>query len=688
MIIRHDDTPVTLTIFQGVKHETGRRELSTVGDVLRGLLEPQPRTADKLAGGGWSPATFKGDHRARPDVEAVWALGFDVDEEPVPSVGEIVAAVRHRGAVHNTWSHGLATEKNVNGSARYRLLVVLSRPVSGGEYDRLWQHVAGRFGFKVGQASKDPSRFWFAPCAAHDGAFEAADIPGKPLDVDAVLSSLPPVSEPPRPDPTAAPAVKTGTRESIDLAAQMLGSQWPPKGKRHHAQLALAGALCRDGWEQAETLEFLCHVCRVAGDEDRDKRASTVADTYRKSAEERAKYTGWATLERYVPPSIVGAARDMLKKYEAPWVLGVAAPAEKLGGDEPRWMTAAERALKIGGPTSRLATGFPTIDACTRGGPALRKVVVIGGAPGAGKTATAIQMAYGWASQGIHVAVLASDEDADGLLTRFGQLAGSSRDDIENGDANTRSKLAEWCEAHPNLMLVDGDDTAVSVEAVSKRLRQAAGAGPSVLIVDSIQTVPIKGETRDETLRARTDAVVSALKHAAKVDGHLVIATSEVSRAAYRNKDQAENIDPLAAFKESGAIEYGVGLAMVLVSQAGSSDLVDAVVAKNRLGVGKPRFLLQLNHARAAVTETDQRATDATDPLAKYKAAVLALFELTENQEGKAQGFSQLSKNVIKARVTGRATYINEAIDALLDVGRLRNGETGGIRRARPDELS
>jgi predicted ATP-dependent serine protease len=71
-----------------------------------------------------------------------------------------------------------------------------------------------------------------------------------------------------------------------------------------------------------------------------------------------------------------------------------------------------------------------TLDAATRGGSLLRKVAVIGGARGAGKTALLVRLAYTWLRRGVPVGVLASDKDADGLLTRFGQLGEPERPTI------------------------------------------------------------------------------------------------------------------------------------------------------------------------------------------------------------------------------------------------------------------
>jgi hypothetical protein len=104
------------------------------------------------------------------------------------------------------------------------------------------------------------------------------------------------------------------------------------------------------------------------------------------------------------------------------------------------------------------------------------------------------------------------------------------------------------------------------------------------------------------------------MKHAAKVDGHLVLAPCELSRGSYRKAD--ERIDDLAAFKESGGIEYGVAVAVVLRSVPDGDGLVEATIPKNRLGQKLP-FRLTLDHRRARFTETTMQPIDEDEEQAE-----------------------------------------------------------------------
>ncbi len=299
----------------------------------------------------------------------------------------------------------------------------------------------------------------------------------------------------------------------------------------------------------------------------------------------------------------------------------------------PRWLTPAERALQLGSSAPRMSTGLATLDEWTRGGFVGGKVVAICGAPGAGKTTLAGQLARRYHGGGHAVAILACDEDADAILIRWGQAEGLVREQLESGHPDARRVLAEAVDS-PRLLLVDGDeDQGATVELVAGRLATLAGATslPGVLVVDSIQTARV--DAADASLERRTsvDLVVAALRRTAKVHGHLVIATSEVGRAYYRDRHTAPS-SALAAGKESGGIEYGVGVQLVLASVAGESDVIAVTVAKSRLGrhdAEAPAFRLRLDRARASLDEVDappvERDRDPTEADAKMLVELVRL---------------------------------------------------------------
>lgn len=329
----------------------------------------------------------------------------------------------------------------------------------------------------------------------------------------------------------------------------------------------------------------------------------------------------------------------------------------------PSWLTPADRARKLGKTGVRLPPSLPTLDKATRGGLRTKKVVVLGGAPGAGKTTLAVQQGLAWAMAGVHVAIAAADEEADGLLIRVGQNLGFHREDLEDGIPEAKELLAERLEELvPTLLLVDQDEENVALEAVSLELKRRAAGAPSVLIVDSIQTVRTIASVQADGPRARVDAVVAAMKHSAKADEHLVLATCELSRGAYRKAD--DRIEDMAAFKESGGIEYGVSLAMVLRSVPEGDGTVDVSMPKNRMGQKLP-FRLALDHLRAKFSETTYAPPEDEDAYARFEALSAKVIALLSRDTTLA------TPTAIALRLGGRKQAALQAVKDLIERGRI-----------------
>lgn len=233
----------------------------------------------------------------------------------------------------------------------------------------------------------------------------------------------------------------------------------------------------------------------------------------------------------------------------------------------------------------RVRTGLPILDAACRGGIPLGKRVVVGGAPGAGKTTLLTQWSLNLARQGCKVVFLATDENADAIAIRLGQLLGGNRDKLERGDPEELAKVRSGLDTLPLDLLED-----LTIEQAVTRL---GTTGPRVLVVDSLQTARCDEHARLRGKRGRIEANVRALKIAAR-SGALVLATSELSRQGYRAKT---GVGSIADYKGSGDIEYDVDLGLAMRTfDRGQSSQVE--VTKSRIG-GKPDFVLYLDPVRA-----------------------------------------------------------------------------------------
>jgi replicative DNA helicase len=345
------------------------------------------------------------------------------------------------------------------------------------------------------------------------------------------------------------------------------------------------------------------------------------------------------------------------------------------------WPTPADRARALGSSGPPMPTGFDTLDRACRGGPRAGGMVAIGGAPGGGKTSWATQLGLNYARAGYATTIVASDETADGLLIRIGQALGFARELLEAGHPETKERLAQALQAIPTLQLLEIDEVDATLEEIAEQLRARAEARPSVLVVDSIQSMAEREDGDD--IRARVNAVVATLKRAYR-SGSLVIATSELSKAAYRNKDPRERITDLSSFKESGAIEHAVYTGIVLRSVAGENGLFDGVIPKNRWGSTGGAFRLAMNFVTAQFQEEAAPVVngEAPDERSLLDADMEAVLELLA--AAPVDGGTRIIASAMKLKTGMPKGRVEAALDGLKAEKRIVNKGTNQAPRWEP----
>jgi KaiC/GvpD/RAD55 family RecA-like ATPase len=297
-----------------------------------------------------------------------------------------------------------------------------------------------------------------------------------------------------------------------------------------------------------------------------------------------------------------GYLRDVERGSAAIGITSTAAAAPEVRSAAGPYQTMGEILLAMDVSATRLSTGLPSLDAATNGLPA-KKLIVVQGGPGAGKTGLSLQLGVTAAAHGWAVAVLAADEDDAGLVVRVAQMIGFDRHALESKDGHPiRVEAAAKLDDRLPILVVDADIHGATVESVSEELVRRRGERPSMLIIDSIQEARAAGSDDAESPRLRVNAVLKTIKRETKLHGHLTIAISEVSRGRYAAKDKNERTNALAGGKESGGIEYGCAVLMDLSTVADEVGMIDVEIAKNRLGE-KTTLRLRQDFARCAFVE-------------------------------------------------------------------------------------
>ncbi len=273
------------------------------------------------------------------------------------------------------------------------------------------------------------------------------------------------------------------------------------------------------------------------------------------------------------------------------------------------------------GPLVHVATGLPTLDQLTGGGPPLGVPFVVNGAPNSGKTGLALQFAETAMAHGCVVGIVAADSDADDYTMRILQRRGFSREACER---RNQADLAAMDAASAGLPLrvysVDRTIEAAAQETVSR-----ASCAPAVLVVDSIQTARSAREGSGPRYEAITERM-NAIRAIAARHRLLVIVISEMNRGGYRTSNAADRVSDMASSSGSGAIEYAARLGVSLRSVEGEKDLVELRIWKNKYGPDHREkelgIFLRLDRARQEFAEDSGFRPATSDDRAEARAAM------------------------------------------------------------------
>lgn len=285
--------------------ETWPKKQAAIVEALAAAADKKARDAIKLLIPAIVPGRFAGARRLAAECLGRQVVMHDFDAVCAETFDDACERIRAQLPDRFLAIHTTATERNEDGSWRLRAVEVLDREATLEEWERKVKPHMQAAG--ADKQTLDIARLLYVP--VRTAGYSSKVYEGPRTKLEGLVGA--PVAATTTTTTTSAAAVAAPAHRR-NAAAAMLGAAWPSED-RHTAQRALAGGLCHDGWHEADAVDFVCAVCRAAGDEDRPKREKTVRDTYKAHAEGRP-YQGWTALKGCVDGVVVDAARGALDR--------------------------------------------------------------------------------------------------------------------------------------------------------------------------------------------------------------------------------------------------------------------------------------------------------------------------------------------------------------------------------------
>ncbi len=378
-------------------------------------------------------------------------------------------------------------------------------------------------------------------------------------------------------------------------------------------------------------------------------------------------------------------------------------PKPQTTSEEPKarkrivWQAAHEYLRERPVPETRLATPFPFLNNAFGGGLWPITLLVIQGAPSAGKSSIGIQIAGHCARQhGSKVYIYAPDEGTRSACVRLGQAAGIDRDLLEL----TRPEAIEALErayGKGKINLVDADAPEALLETFLDQIREEYKKGdpPPIFYADSIQTIrtDLDAEYRDR--RLTIGYVMQTIREFTRDVPAIAELVSHVNRSHYAAKKEEDRIDPLAAAAEAIEITRAADALLDLSGNRWAPEGVKAWLRKNRLHRGEePIARLRYDVPLGGFTEIDPEELKALEE-SQVDEKQKARQEANEKRRQKAAEMRverivsliyrrpwKLSKSKIYAEIGGRKEDIFEMVDNLSDPRgsyRIKLDESSGL---------
>lgn len=449
------------------------------------------------------------------------------------------------------------------------------------------------------------------------------------------------------------------------------------EGKKHHIAKNLGGWMKQRGYGPAD----VAYVVERLPSKNPQARAKAAVAAF---GIERA--FGWNELKELVgeaPAAALDActpnprrSRELEERAAAQGLVQAMAAAVPVQAPPPPLPTGGivERLRGLQNQGPRRPTGIPPLDRALRGGMREEKVMIIGGAPGAGKTSLARQIADYMARTGVVVGWLASDEEPEDIDMRRLQAIGVPRHVAEQPDEATLQLAARELQGLPFVMF--DAQAGWTIETAFAELGRLYPDQPRMFVIDSLQTVQTARTTSIDSKRERIDDVLATAKQLCRAPATrcFVIFTSELARGAYRSESSVEATSDISAFKESGGIEYAGQVLLVLRSVKGDGQFVDVTMPKNRLGT-KLDFLLKLDLDTTNLTESFENPHDAS-----IKAAAEAAIPSVQEVLGTV-GWPGCTQSALEKQCGRKAEVVRACLRLMVErkIAKVLSGPRGAL---------